>query len=377
MTSRPVIAHVVNSLGVGGLENGVVNLVNTTGPHFRHVVICMTTEGTFRDRLEPAVQVFAIGKGPGHDVRAFARLVGLLRQLRPAVVHSRNWATFDSIAAARIARVPVVVHGEHGRDITDPNGQNPRRNRLRRTLSPLVDRFVTVSHDLRRWLVDDVHLPERKVITIHNGVDLARFGHLSRPEARRLLNLPAESIVVGAVGRLDPVKNQASLIRAFTALRSSRRDVLLVIAGDGPCWEYLAALITSLGVQDRVLLLGERRDIPIVLAAIDLFVLPSIAEGISNTILEAMASGLPVVATRVGGNPELVEHGISGTLVPSLDPAALTAAIEMYLDDAHLRALHGKASRQRAVDHFDLGRMAEAHINLYTVLLDGRHSRGA
>ncbi len=377
MTTRPLVAHVVNSLATGGLENGVVNLVNTADPPLRHAVICMTFEGAFRDRLKPNVEVFAIGKRPGRDVRAFARLVGLLRRLQPAVVHSRNWVTFDAIPAARIARVPVVVHGEHGRDITDPNGENPRRKRLRRALSPLVDRFVAVSRDLQRWLVDDVRLPAGKVITIHNGVDLARFGRLGRPEARMLLELPAKSFVVGTVGRLDPVKDQAGLVRAFAALRPSRRDVMLVIVGDGPCRGDLANLITALGVQDRVLLLGERRDIPIVLAAIDLFVLPSIAEGTSNTILEAMASGLPVAATRVGGNPELVEDGVTGTLVPHRDPVALAAAIQMYLDDAHLHALHAKASRERAVERFDLRQMAEAYINLYMVLLDSRRSKSA
>jgi len=377
MNARPVIAHVVHSLATGGLENGVVNLVNTGGVRFRHVIICMTTEGALRDRLHSEVEVFALGKKRGHDVRTFVRLVKLLRQIRPSVVHSRNWATFDAVPAARLARVPIVVHGEHGRDITDPDGRNARRKRVRRALGPLVDRFVTVSHDLQRWLIEDVGVPPRKTIAIHNGVDLTRFGQGDRREARARLGLPPDTVVVGTVGRLDPVKDQAGLVRAFAVLHDTHQDTRVLIAGDGPCRGDLAALIVQLGIQDRVHVLGERRDIPMVLAAMDVFVLPSIAEGVSNTVLEAMATGLPVVATDIGGNPELIEDGVTGRLVPRRDHAALAAGIEAYLDDAHLRALHGKASRQRVVEHFALDRMARAYVDLYSGLLTGREARRA
>jgi sugar transferase (PEP-CTERM/EpsH1 system associated) len=377
VTTRSLIVHVVNSLETGGLENGVVNLVNVAGERFRHAVICLTTEGSLRNRLKPAVEVLTIGKRPGIDLRAFGRLTLLLRRLRPAVVHSRNWATFDTVVAARLARAPAVVHGEHGRDITDPEGKNPRRTRFRRAFAPLVDRFVAVSRDLERWLVEEIRLPADKVVTIPNGVDLARFGALGRPEARRRLGIPVDRVVVGTVGRLDPVKDQAGLVEAFARLRAKRPDALLVIVGDGPCRALLTGLIARRGLQDHALVLGERRDIPEILAALDVFVLPSIAEGMSNTVLEAMSTGLPVVATRVGGNPELVEDGLTGRLVSPLDPAALAAAIEGYLDDSHLRLLHGKASRQRAVDHFDLTRMAGAYRDLYTAVLEKRPPRSA
>ena len=377
MSRQPLVAHVVNSLETGGLENGVVNLVNMAGDRFRHCVVCMTTEGSFRERLRPEIEIVALGKRPGKDLRALWRLVRLLRRLQPDVVHSRNWATFDAVLAARVARVPVVVHGEHGRDITDPLGANPRRKRLRRALAPLVDRFVTVSRDLATWLTDQIRVPAHKVVTIHNGVDLTRFGARCRQEARARLGIPPDGLVVGTVGRLDPVKDQAGLVEAFAGLRAKRSDAILIIAGDGPCREPLADLIMRRGLQDRVRLLGERRDIPEVLSAMDVFVLPSIAEGMSNTVLEAMATGLPVVATRVGGNPEIVEDGVTGRLTLPLDPVALASSIDSYLDDAHLRALHGKASRQRVVDHFALTRMAGAYVDLYSSVLLPRTGRSA
>jgi sugar transferase (PEP-CTERM/EpsH1 system associated) len=244
---------------------------------------------------------------------------------------------------------------------------------VRYLLSPLVSHFVTVSRDLERWLVEDVRVPARKVSTIPNGVDLTRFGPGRQPDARRALGLPAEGIVVGTVGRLDPVKDQAGLVRAFATLMPAYPDALLVLAGDGPCRGELARLVTDLGADGRVRLLGECRDVAQALAAMDLFVLPSLAEGMSNTILEAMAVGLPVVATRVGGNRELVDEGETGRLVPPRDPRALADAVAGYLDDAHVRVLHGKASRRRASETFALERMYRAHESLYGRLLAGRN----
>lgn len=373
---RPTIVHAVNSLATGGLENGVVNLVNHSDLAFRHVIVCLTARGPLERVLKPGIDVVSLGKQPGHDVRAFVRLVGLLRQLRPAIVHSRNWAAFDAVPAARLAGVRAVIHGEHGRDISDPEGRNARRNRIRRALSPLVTRFVTVSHDLRRWLVADVGVRGSKVATIHNGVEIGRFAQLSRREARERLRLPDHVPIVGTVGRLDPVKDQAGLVRAFALARSAHPDSILVIVGDGPCRRELAELIATLGLRKHVELLGERKDVPVVLAALDIFVLPSIAEGMSNTVLEAMATALPVIATRVGGNPEMVEDAINGRLVPRQDVQGLGGAIASYLDDAHLRSLHGKASRERVLQDFSLERMCRSYTDLYRDLLAGG-TRGA
>jgi sugar transferase (PEP-CTERM/EpsH1 system associated) len=370
MTSSPLVVHVCHSLATGGLENGVVNLVNMAAGRFSHAIVCMTETGPLRDRVDRSVEVFSIGKRLGQDGAAFFRLVRLLRRLRPTVVHSRNWASVDAIPAARLARVPLVVHGEHGREAVDPEGRNARRNRIRRFLSPLVDRFVTVSGDLRRWLTEDVRVPAWKVVTINNGVDLSKFASGDRQNARRVLGLPGEALVIGTVGRLDPVKDQALLLRAFASLGGACRNARLVVGGGGPCRAALAQQGAVLGISDRLHLMGERHDIPLVLSAFDLFVLPSIAEGSSNTILEAMASGLPIVATRVGGNPELVEDTVNGRLVPAGSTAELAASIGGYLEDPHLRTLHGKASRQRAVELFGLERMVDAYVSLYARLFD-------
>lgn len=363
------VVHVIHSLQVGGTENGLVNVINSLADEFRHTVIAVTAGGPLEARLPRGVDVIPLGKRPGVDVRAIIRLATLLRRLRPDIVHSRNWGAFDAIFAARLARVPVLIHGEHGREMSDPDGLDPRRNRLRRWAAPLVDRFVTVSRDLERWLVGRVGVPARKVVTIHNGVDLHRFADEDRARGRHELGLPGDTVVIGTVGRLDPVKDQVGLLDASALLPTAGPAHALALIGDGPCRAALESRAARPDLQGRVRLLGERADIPRLLAGFDVFTLPSIAEGISNTVLEAMATGLPVVATRTGGNPELVEDGVTGHLVPVGDRRALADALWSYVGDPHLRALHGKAGRQRAVDHFGLERMTQRYRELYRALV--------
>lgn len=363
-----LVLHVVHSLQVGGLEQGVVNVITGAPPHQHHAVVCMATDGPLRERLPADTAVYALGKRPGHDLAVLWRFSRLLRRLRPDVVHSRNWGTFESVFVARLAGVPVVVHGEHGREITDAEGRNRRRNLMRRAAAPLVDRFVAVSESLRHWLVNDVHIPARRVVTIRNGVDLERFSGIQRAAARACLGLPAAAPVIGTVGRLDPVKNQAGLIRAFQRLRTVYPDAILVIAGDGPYRDALERVAGTARPEGCVHLLGERRDVPTVLAALDVFALPSVAEGMSNTILEAMAAGLPVVATAVGGSPELIIDGVNGRLVPAGDEGALADAMAAYCADAVLRHTHGHASRNRAATDFGLPRMQAAYSALYDAL---------
>ncbi len=375
---RIKIVHVVHSFGVGGLENGVVNLINRLDEGFEHAVLCLSRSGAMAERLErPDVAVIEM-KLPTDKFRfPIVKLSRVLRAVAPDIVHTRGWSSVDAISAARVSGIPRVVHGEHGWEAADPRGRNRKRILLRKCLSPLVDRFVTVSDDLQRWLSRSVGISERKITRIHNGVDVRRFALGRRAAARRLLALDESVFVVGTVGRLDPVKDHATLLRAFEPIARADRPACLLIAGGGPMRAEIEADAARLGISDQVKLLGERGDIALILEALDVFALTSIAEGISNTILEAMASGLPVVATRVGGNPELVEHGASGQLVSARDAPALAAALRAYLDDAELRRAHGAAARARAERDFSLERMAAQYRDLYLSLADRRAAKVA
>jgi sugar transferase (PEP-CTERM/EpsH1 system associated) len=361
---RARIVQVIPTLRMGGLESVVGRLVEYLAPVSEQAVVAPAGAGPLAEHLPAGVLVFPLSEVHRPDRWNALRMARLFRRLRPDIVHTRNWTCIDAIVGARLAGVPVVIHGEHGREAMDPEGRNRRRQRMRRLLSPFVTEFVTVSRDLARWLVEQVRVPARKVRTIHNGVDTERYSPGERAPARQALGLPLDCTLVGTVSRLDPVKDQVGLIRAF-AQTANKGKTVLVIAGDGPSHRQLEALVNELGLGDRVRLLGERGDVPLILRALDVFVLSSIGEGISNAILEAMATGLPVIATRVGGNIELVQDGLTGRLIEPRRPEALAKALTGYFHDPALACAHGAAGRERAAREFGLERMLAGYTALY------------
>jgi sugar transferase (PEP-CTERM/EpsH1 system associated) len=368
------ITHIVHSLDVGGLENGLVNVINNLDPaRFSHSIVCLIRSGAIAQRIHRKdVEIREIGLDPSRFKFPIMPLVKIFRELRPDIVHTRAWGTVDAIMAARLAGVPRVIHGEHGRDVADPQGRNRKRNVIRKCLSPMVDRFMTVSDDLQRWLTETVGIAAHKVVRIHNGVDIGKFSRGGREAARRMLGLADANVAIGIVGRLDPVKDHRGLLHAFALAAQGFPQAHLIIVGDGSMRQAIAAQIEQLRIADRVQMLGERQDVADILKALDCFTLTSVAEGISNTILEAMATGLPVVATHVGGNPELVQHGVTGQLVAPGDVGALAQAFETYLNDPELRQRHGEAARERSEKHFSLERMAANYTELYSSVAAGK-----
>jgi len=244
----------------------------------------------------------------------------------------------------------MVVHTRHGRNCHFTS----RQVAIGRQLARFVDRYVCVSDDVRAQCVTEGIGPSR-LVTVLNGIDVSRFGFRG----------PDPGGPVVAVARLSPEKDIANLVRA-TAIGAPRAPGLRVeVAGGGPCLEELQQLAADLGVADRIVFLGEVRDIPSLLARARLFVLPSRSEGIPLTVLEAMACGLPVVATRVGGLPEVVEDEVTGLLVPAADPTALAGAMIEIWGDPKRGDQMGRAGRQRAEECFGVGRMVAEYEALY------------
>ena len=373
--TAPLIVHIIFRLAMGGLENGLVNLINAMPrDRYRHAIVSLTDCTDFQRRIKREdVSVVALHKRQGHDLGVYWRAWRTLRVLRPAIVHTRSFPTLEFLAIAACAGSARRIHGEHGREIYDLDGSNRKYNIFRKWMSLLVRRYVTVSQDLARWLVGTVDVPASRVTQIYNGVDTALF----QPRLKRFVDgsppgfFSPDVLVVGTVGRMQVVKDQLTLVRAFLHLLKSApqaRNVLrLVIVGDGPLREEALRLLGEAQAESCAWLPGARPDVPDMLHTLDLFVLPSLAEGISNTILEAMASGLPVIATRVGGNVELVDEGRTGFLVPAADPAAMANAIRTYLDDRTLLATQGQAARKKAEMEFSL----DAMINRYLAVYDG------
>jgi sugar transferase (PEP-CTERM/EpsH1 system associated) len=304
----------------------------------------------------------------------------VLRQRRPTVVHTRNLGTVDMQWVAALAAVPHRVHGEHGWEVDDPRGLSRRSLRIRRACRPVIHRYVPMSQDIARWLERDVGVPADRIRQLYSGVDVERF----RPGGPRATDAAGAAEGAGAgrgptlgtIGRLDPVKNQEALLEAFARLRQRHAGLQLVIVGDGPLRGHLQSRARSLGVAGDVTFTGSRTDTPELLRSFDVFVLPSVNEGISNTILEAMACGVPVVASGVGGNPELVVDGACGSLYDPADPQALQQAILPYLGDPALRERQGRAARERVVQNFSLHSMVGRYLALYDELLAASPARG-
>lgn len=370
--AEPVrIVHVVYRFDTGGLENGVANLVNRLPvERFRHVIVALTEcVPSFCARItRPDVRFISLHKPPGHAIKLYPALYRLFRELRPQVVHTRNLAALEAQVPAWLAGVPLRIQGEHGWDAGDPDGRLRKYQWVRRAYRPFVKRYVALSGQIQNYLEQRVGVPAGRITRICNGVDTGRFhppvaGREPLPEGRFA---GPGLFVLGTVGRLDAVKNQRALLALLAARPDSPAGRLrLVIVGDGPLHGELERQAAELGVQDRLWLAGNRDDIPALLRGLDLFVLPSLGEGISNTILEAMASGLPVVATQVGGNAELVEDGSTGTLVPPDDAGALEQAVAHYMNNPQTTTAHGQAARRGVEQRFSMEAMVSAYQALY------------
>src|SRR5215510_4498840 len=373
----PLIAHIIHRLAVGGLESGLVNLINNMPPtRYRHAIVCLTDYTDFRERIrDKHIPIVALHKAEGHDLGVYVRLWRVLRLLRPAIVHTRNLSGLEYLALAAMVGIPGRIQGEHGRDIYDLDGTSTKYNLLRRAIKPFVQHYIAVSEDLAEWLVHTVGADRRCVTQIYNGVDIQRFAPRvgPRPPLGPEGFASQDTLVVGTVGRMHEVKDQLTLVRAFlhmlSTLPQARVWLRLVIIGDGPLREEARQLLHAASAESLAWLPGERQDSPDIMRALDVFVLPSLREGLSNTILEAMASGLPVVATRVGGNPELVEDGHTGQLVPPADPVAMAAALGVYSRDRGLAARHGWAGRQRVKSHFSMAAMVNSYLAVYDAVL--------
>ncbi len=370
---RPtLICHIIFRLDFGGLENGLVNLINRLPPdRYRHCIVCLKYASDFRQRIErDDVDIYELDKQDGKDPAVYWRLFRLLRKIRPDIVHARNIPTIDMLAIARLAGVRRLVYSEHGLDAMESDGRHAKYNAIRRASRFITRQYVTVSHDLANWLTGEVGIDDSRVTPIHNGVDTQRF----HPGARAPGVLPEDfagddCVVFGTIGRIAEIKDQMNLALAFVELnklaprRAARARLALI--GDGDDRARIEECLTAAGVADRCWLPGYRDDTAELYRAFDVFVLPSRREGISNTILEAMASGLPVVATHVGGNPEIVSDGTTGTLVPARDPHALATAMLEYLDDEALRQAHARAGRESALANFSMEAMVQNYSAVY------------
>jgi sugar transferase (PEP-CTERM/EpsH1 system associated) len=371
------VLHVVQYLGTGGTELALARIIKGLDARRFHHQVCTLRGCADLDswaRNLGQTPVILGGPEPGLSF-PLRKLLRAINQFKPDVVHSRNWGALEAVLAARLAGIAGIVHSEHGYDHKMLNGLPLRRRLFRRAMYSLTTELFAVSSELGSYHQAQAWIGSERFRVIHNGIDVDRFcsAASSRSLVRRGFGISDSEVVIGWVGRMVPIKDVPTLLRASVSVIQRHPQVRILLVGSGPereRWESLGRECIEL--KDRLTFTGERDDIPEVLSAMDIFGFPSIREGISNTLLEAMASGLPVAASSCGGNGEVIEDGISGRLFEPGNAVQLSQLIEEFVSDAGLRARTGELARKRVKDRFSLPRMINDYSQLYTGVAQAR-----
>lgn len=367
------VLHVVYSFSIGGLENVIVQLINRLPPQrYEHTVMSLTTISDFKNRIHTDnVRFMALDKQPGHAIPLYPKIFKALRELSPDVVHTCNLAGLEIAPLAWLAGVPLRVHAEHGWDAHDPRGERLRYQRIRKLYRPFVSHYVSVSDDLDRYLDRRIGIPAGRRTLIENGVDTDAFAP-SSGEVDAVDGCPFDPRIhwmVGTVGRLQTVKNQPLLARSFVNLLQRYPEMAsvarLVIVGEGPLRGEVERILGDANLMHLAWLPGARADVASILRTLGVFVLPSQAEGTSCTLQEAMATALPVIATAVGGTPRLIEHGVTGWLVPSDDADALTDALRHCFTEKALAVRAGQQAKRTVEARYGLASMVDRYARLF------------
>ncbi|HKV25972.1 MAG TPA: glycosyltransferase [Candidatus Acidoferrum sp.] len=365
------VMHVLNYVRRGGTEFGILKLMDGHDKkQFEHL-LCTTRQYdqdfvdayALRDRL-----YIAAGKNQGLQF-PFLRLKKIFEACRPHIVHTRNWGALEAVPAARLAGVPVIIHSEHGYETHNMDGLPIRQRVFRRFAYSMVDTVFTVTRELRDYHARQAWLSPERISVIPNGVDSQRFSPSAsaRCQIRAELGISPDTLVLGTVGRMVPIKDYGTLLASADALAQRGLDVHVLLVGKGPELPALQARAASLpSLARKVSFLGASDRVHDLLNAMDIFVLTSLSEGMSNTLLEAMSTGLPVLATRAGGNPEVIGDANSRWLFSPRDVRGLADLVERLAHDAAARALHGEKARNHILEEFSLERMWQRYSDLYT-----------
>lgn len=372
---RPVkVLLITHDLNIGGLQRVVVDIATNLDPARYTVSVCALKEGgAFEQELFNAnITVHKLPSTPGKvDYVSFWKIRRLLKAMAPDIVHTHNSQPFiEGTLAGVLAGIPAMVHTDHGRYFPDKT----RYMWMEWLASHFVSEIISVSEANKASLVKYEHISEKKIRVIPNGIDEKKYRvHVDRIAKRTSLGLEPDAWpVLGWCGRLSPEKGLTFLIRALRDLSRSYPRLRLLLMGEGALRKELEVQAQAEGVASYVRFLGARADVPEVLQVADVFVLPSLREGLPLVLLEAMAAGLPIVATDVGGNRQAVHEGINGLLVPSENPGALAQAIRRIVDDETLRAQCSCQARQLFEQHFTVGRMVERYDRVYRQCLTNR-----
>ncbi|MGB0987071.1 MAG: TIGR03088 family PEP-CTERM/XrtA system glycosyltransferase [Pseudoalteromonas spongiae] len=375
ISGKTHIAHVLHAFATGGLENGVVNIINRLPEQeYHHSIICVTDhdEQFFQRITTQNVAIYDLHKPAGNNPKWLFNCWRLLKQLKPDICHTRNLSAIEAQLPAWLAGVNYRIHGEHGWDVSDLGGTNVKYQKLRKLFKPLVHQYIGLSSESINYLTHKINVSGSKINHICNGVDIDKF---SAEKVAPIADLPEsfkgqDKLIFGTVGRLAEVKNQTYLLSAFIELWQANpqhhNKLRLLIVGEGGLRTKLENMISQAGLEEAVYLAGLRKDIPALMTQMNVFVLPSLAEGISNTILEAMASGLPVIATQVGGNPDLIHPEHQNSHLVAINQAKqLASAMQQYLDSPEQLTHDSALVKDYCHQQFSIERMVANYHQVY------------
>lgn len=357
------VLHIIESLEFGGAEKVLVELVNNMADRCDLGICCIKRTGELQSSLDGRVRVYCMNKGEGNHYGLPVQIAKLIREGGYEVVHSHAWGVYvESALAALLARSRVLVHTVHGHYL-HKLGSSPAkvlvRHMLERMLAHVHRKIVTVSDAIQEYVRSEVGIPVSRMMTIHNGIDEAPLP--SRTERTD------DALGFITVGRLAVVKNYPLLLRAFAQVVRVHPGCWLQIVGDGSERNALERLARELKLSASVSFLGFQKNVAWLLAQSDVFVLSSRYEGISIAVLEAMRAGLPVIATRVGGTPEVVVDGETGILVPDGDAAAMVRAMEQLIASPAQRRHMGEQGHAHMHREFAIHAIADKYFSLYTI----------
>jgi sugar transferase (PEP-CTERM/EpsH1 system associated) len=372
MSSKKLkILHVLDSLNVGGMERVVINVANGLDPaRFEQSVCCISRLGTAAHLLAPHVQRFDMAKGDERALLMPWQIAKLIHRERPDIIHTQSWAGMDGVIARALTRQGKLVHSEHGRNLPYIHHEPPKRKLVRRCAYELADAVFVVSEEMRQYFCRETGFALKRMRVIHNGVDVAEIEAADPCGVREEFGLAATDFVIGTVARFQETKDLPTLVRAFAQLRQRHANVKLLLVGDGAERQRLEQLVAQLHVGAAVIITGIRHDVPRLLRALDAFALSSLSEGLPISVLEAMAAGLPVVATNVGMLPELLREGENGFLVAPGDVAALAKRLELLVTKHDLADRLGVAGKQLVQCDYSLAAMLRHYEELYLSLLN-------
>lgn len=356
------ILHIVLALRTGGLERVVLDLIKHSSLPIKNFVCCLDEIGDHANELEAmCVPYFELGNYGNKKIQTLSRIRKIIKEHKIDVIHTHNPSPhFYGCITGLLTRIPVV-HTKHGRNYPDK-----RWEVLKNYFFALLSyRIVCVSSDSANVALNIENIPSQKIVTILNGIDIHKYSKNTQPLTLKEMGINHSCTIVGIVARLSAEKDHGTLLHAMSIITKTEKNIALLIIGDGPLRTSLETMAKDLHITQHCFFLGNRKDIPDLLATMDIFVLCSTTEGISLTLLEAMAASLPIVCTNVGGNPEVVLHNSTGFIVPSQNPQALADGILKLVASPQKRREMGEEGLKRVINKFSIADVTRRYEELY------------